>query len=149
MTDTAIHATEQYIADLVFKWRDRLNLQGWRIRVIFDVIRDKRSADASPCATCLADPAYWTAKLTFDVPLMEAHGLMPEAIVIHEMLHIVFARNQNMITVLTEDRPGLESLAWTELEACVERMAQTLWRMEREGTDAGTGDGGTNATEEQ
>lgn len=74
---TAAHKRRRIIA-LVKAWQEYLDLSNWTLNIVFDSTTKER-------ASCVADPEYRTAKLTFNTRRIGPQEL--DEFVCHEMCH--------------------------------------------------------------
>lgn len=127
---------EELFEPLAQKWSSRLKLAHWDIDwVVRDVVDDERNIDAN----CRVEfHLGWKAIIKLSTRIQEDPSTYQEGVVLHELLHILFARLANYVEL---HLPAHAIIHYnTLLEETLSKTAQILMELEREGTDENSQD---------
>lgn len=98
----------------VKKLKKKLRLDDWTIRIVF-------AEPDNAYATCGAQPEYRVATITIDIDHIPTHDSV-EAVILHEMVHIVLASEQQALFRVLRKLGSADQAAITDFaEAEVER----------------------------
>jgi hypothetical protein len=120
--------SKRHVRALVAAWQIRLGLTGWTVRVEFGP--DAEEAEAS----CLAQPEYRTAVLTFDLTKLRAADV--ERTVAHELIHCLVWPLANAANALAKGDRAAEEWVRTEEEALTTALEHLLVPLHERTADA-------------
>lgn len=115
----------EWVVDFVEEWKSILRLEGWTIRVISTRLDD--------CyGSCLAQSAIHSAVIKIDFDEIEEHNQDPKAVLLHELVHIVFCPIQDYQDMIMSKNKKLKNsliLFDNALEQVVDRTTKALMVM--------------------